>query len=143
MPPFRDRIANLENKIDAGAQFIQTQFCFDVPMLADFMAEVRARELHKRCAIIVGVGTLSSAKSLRRMVQHVPGVHIPESVLQRIAGADNQKAEAKAVLVETMRAVSEIEGVAGVHLMGYRNDDMLAEAIAESGIRRGVSTRAA
>jgi hypothetical protein len=42
-----------------------------------------------------------------------------------------------------MRAVSEIEGVAGVHLMGYRNDDMLAEAIAESGIRRGVSTRAA
>ena len=143
MPPFRDRIGNLERKIDAGAQFIQTQFCFDVPMLADFMAEVRARELHKRCAIIVGVGTLSSAKSLRRMAQHVPGVHIPESVLARVAGAANQKAEAKTVLVETIRAVSEIEGVAGVHLMGYRNDDMLAEAIEQSGIRRGVSTRAA
>jgi len=112
-------------------------------MLVDFMDEVRARELHKRCAIIVGVGTLSSAKSLRRLVQHVPGVHIPESVLQRIAGADTQKAEAKMVLIETMRAVREIEGVAGVHLMGYRNDDMLAEAITESGIRLGVSTRAA
>ncbi len=73
----------------------------------------------------------------------VPGVYIPESVLQRIAGADNQKAEAKTLLVETIRSVSEIEGVAGVHLMGYRNDDMLAEAIDESGIRRGVSTRAA
>jgi len=142
-PPYRDRIANLEKKIDAGAQFIQTQFCFDLPMLADFMCEVRARELHKRCAIIVGVGTLSSAKSLRRMVKHVPGVHIPETVLRRIASADNQKAEAKTVLGETIRAVSEIEGVAGVHLMGYRNDDVLAEAIAESGIRRGVSTRAA
>ncbi len=67
MPPYRDRIANLEKKIDAGAQFIQTQFCIDVPMLADFMKEVRARELHKRSAIIVGVGTLSTAKSLRRM----------------------------------------------------------------------------
>jgi methylenetetrahydrofolate reductase (NADH) len=143
VPPFVERIANLEKKIDAGAQFIQTQFCFDVPMLVDFMTEVRARELHKRCAIIVGVGTLSSAKSLRRMVQHVPGVRIPESILQRIAGADNQKAEAKAVLIETIRAVSEMEGVAGIHLMGYRNDDMLAEAIVESGIRRGVSTRAA
>ena len=143
VPPHRGRIANLEKKIDAGAQFIQTQFCFDVPLLADFMAEVRARELHKRCAIIVGVGTLSSAKSLRRMVQHVPGVHIPETVLRRIAGADNQKAEAKAVLVETMQAVGDIEGVAGVHLMGYRNDAVLAEAIAESGIRRRVSTRAA
>jgi 5,10-methylenetetrahydrofolate reductase len=143
VPPFRDRIANLEKKIDAGAQFIQTQFCFDVPLLVDFMGEVRARELHKRCTIIVGVGTLSSAKSLRRMAQHVPGVHIPDSVLQRIAGAKNEKTEAKAVLVETMQAVSEIEGVAGVHLMGYRNDEMLAEAIAESGVRRSVSTRAA
>jgi methylenetetrahydrofolate reductase (NADPH) len=143
VPPFHDRIDNLEKKIDAGAQFIQTQFCFDVPMLTDFMRKVRERELHKRCAIIIGVGTLSSAKSLRRMIQHVPGVHIPESVLQRIAGAENQKAEAKTVLVETMRAVSEIEGVAGVHLMGYRNDDMLAEAIAESEIRCRVNTRAA
>lgn len=143
VPPFRDRIDNLEKKIDAGAQFIQTQFCFDVPMMADFMREVRLRELHKRSTIIVGVGTLSSAKSLRRMVEHVPGVHIPGSVLQRIAGAGDQKAEARTVLVETIRAVSEIEGVAGVHLMGYRNGDILAEAIDESGIRRGVSTRAA
>ncbi len=143
VPPFRDRIGNLERKIDAGAQFIQTQFCFDVPMLADFMAEVRARGLHKRCTIIVGAGTLSSAKSLHRMAQHVPGVHIPESVLARVAGANDQKAEAKAVLVETIRAVSDIAGVAGVHLMGYRNDDILAEAIEQSGIRRGMSTRAA
>jgi methylenetetrahydrofolate reductase (NADPH) len=143
VPPFLDRIINLEKKIDAGAQFIQTQFCFDVPMLADFMREVRAHSLHQRCAIIVGVGTLSSAKSLRHMARHVPGVHIPEQVLARVAGADNQKTEAKTVLVETIKAVSEIEGVAGVHLMGYRNDDMLAEAIEQSGIRRGVSTRAA
>ena len=54
--------------------------------------------------------------------------------------ADNQKVEAKTVLVETIRAVSDIEGVAGVHLMGYRNDDVLAEAIVESGVRREVGT---
>jgi len=144
MPPYRDRIVNLEKKIEAGgAQFIQTQFCFDVPVLADFMREVRARELHKRCAIIVGVGTLSSVKSLRRMATHVPGVHIPEAVLRRIGSAEDQKLEAKAVLVETIQSVAGIEGVAGVHLMGYHNDDILAEAIAQSGIRRGVSTRAA
>jgi 5,10-methylenetetrahydrofolate reductase len=143
VPPYRDRIVNLEKKVEAGAQFIQTQFCFDVPLLADFMRELRARELHRRCAIIVGVGTLSSAKSLRRMAEHVPGVHIPETVLQRIASAENQRREAKTVLIETLRSVSEIEGVAGVHLMGYRNDEILAEAIAESGIRRNASTRAA
>jgi 5,10-methylenetetrahydrofolate reductase len=141
VPPYCDRIDNLEKKIDAGAQFIQTQFCFDVSLLADFMREVCTRELHKRCSIIVGVGTLSSAKALRRMAEHVPGVHIPDAVLRRIAAADNQKAEAKAVLVETMRAVSAIDGVRGVHLMGYRNDEVLAQAIEESGIRRD-ATRA-
>jgi methylenetetrahydrofolate reductase (NADPH) len=143
VPPFVDRVDNLEKKIDAGAQFIQTQFCFDVPLLADFMREARARDLHKRCAIIVGVGTLSTAKALSRMAHHVPGVHIPEAVLRRIGSADNQKAEAKSVLIETIRAVREIEGVAGIHLMGYRNDEVLAEAIAESKIRRGERTRAA
>jgi len=143
VPPYRDRVVNLEKKVAAGAQFIQTQLCFDVPLLADFMRELRARELHRRCSIIVGVGTLSSAKSLRRMAEHVPGVHIPETVLQRIASAENQRREAKTVLIETLRSVSEIEGVAGVHLMGYRNDEILAEAIAESGVRRNASTRAA
>ena len=141
-PPYRDRVANLEMKIDAGAQFIQTQFCFDLPLLVDFMREVRARDLHKRCALIVGVGTLSSAKALARMAVRVPGVHIPDTVLRRIGSAADQKAEAKAVLIETMRAVADIEGVAGVHLMGTRNDDLLAEAIAEAGIRRRVNTRA-
>src|SRR3974390_499120 len=142
-PPYRERIDNLERKIAAGAQFIQTQFCFDVPLLADFMREVRSRELHKRSAIIVGLGTLGGAKALARMAEHVPGVHIPDALLRRIASADNQKLEAKAALVETIRAVSEIDGVAGVHLMGYRNDEILAEAITESGVRRGISTQAA
>jgi methylenetetrahydrofolate reductase (NADPH) len=143
VPPYRDRIDNLEKKVEAGAQFIQTQFCFDVPLLADFMREVRARELHKRCTIIIGAGTLSSAKALARMREHVPGVHIPDATLRRIAAADDQKLEAKALLVETMRAVSQIDGVAGVHLMGYRNDDILLEAIVESGIRRSVSAQVA
>jgi 5,10-methylenetetrahydrofolate reductase len=143
VPPYRDRITNLERKIDAGARFIQTQFCFDAPMLADFMREVRSLGLHKRCAIIVGVGTLGSAKALRRMREHVPGVHIPDAVLERIARAGDQRAEAKAVLIETIQAVCGIDGVAGVHLMGYRNDQVLAEAIEQSEIRRGVSTHAA
>lgn len=137
VPPHRDRIVNLEKKIAAGAQFIQTQFCFDVPRLESFMEEVRARGLHQRCRFIIGVGTLSSAKALRWMAQHVPGIHIPEALLQRIAAADDQKAEAKRICIETVRALIEIEGVRGVHLMGHRNEDVLAEIIVESGLRPG------
>ncbi len=135
VPPHHDRIVNLEKKIAAGAQFIQTQFCFDFPLLESFMEEVRARGLHQRCHFIIGVGTLSSARALRWMAQHVPGIRIPEALLQRIAGADDQKAEAKRICIETVRALIEIEGVRGVHLMGHRNEDVLAEIIVESGLR--------
>jgi 5,10-methylenetetrahydrofolate reductase len=135
VPPYKDRIANLEKKIVAGARFIQTQFCFDLPLLEDFMTEVRARGLHKKARIIVGVGTLSTSKALRWMANHVPGVHIPEAVLQRIAAAADQKAEAKQVCIETIQAIRAIEGVAGVHLMGHKNDETLVEIIRESGVR--------
>ncbi len=79
------------------------------------MRSPRERGLHRRSKIIVGVGTLSNAKALRWMSQHVPGVHIPESVIRRIALATDQKAEGLEVLVETIRAIRQIEGVAGVH----------------------------
>lgn len=135
-PPYRDRISNLEMKVDAGAQFIQTQFCFDVELFAEFMREVRTRELHKRCTIIVGVGTLSTAKALRWMSEHVPGIHVPETLLARIGQASDQRAEGKKVLLETIRRVAEIEGVAGVHLMGHKNENVLAEVIVEAGLRQ-------
>ncbi|MBV6475609.1 MAG: methylenetetrahydrofolate reductase [Rhodocyclaceae bacterium] len=135
VPPHADRIANLEKKIAAGARFIQTQFCFDVPLLESFMKEVRRRGLHCRASIVVGVGTLGSARALRWMAAHVPGVHVPERLLARIAAATDQKAETKRACIEIVRAVAAIEGVAGVHLMGHRNEDVLAEIIVESGVR--------
>jgi methylenetetrahydrofolate reductase (NADPH) len=134
VPPYRDRVANLEKKIVAGARFIQTQFCFDVAMFEDFMQEVRQRELHRRARLIVGVGTLGSAKALAWMAAHVPGVHVPPSLLERIGGAQDQRLEGKRVCIETIRALARIEGVAGVHVMGHRNEDVLAKIILESGL---------
>lgn len=140
VPPYRDRVVNLEKKVAAGAQFIQTQFCFDLSLLEDFMREVRARELHRRCKIIVGVGTLGNARALHWMANHVPGVHVPEALLRRIGAASDQKAEAKRACIEIIAAVAGIEGVAGVHVMGHRNEEVLAEIIGESGLRRGITT---
>ncbi|MBS0443444.1 MAG: methylenetetrahydrofolate reductase C-terminal domain-containing protein [Proteobacteria bacterium] len=136
VPPYADRVANLERKINAGARFIQTQFCFDLGLIEHFMREVRARGLHERAAIIVGVGTLASAKALRWMAEHVPGVHVPQAVTERIAAAADQKAEGRRVAIETIHALRRIEGVAGVHLMGHKNEAALAQIIAESGLRQ-------
>jgi methylenetetrahydrofolate reductase (NADPH) len=136
VPPYKDRIANLEKKILAGARFIQTQFCFDLKLFEDFMSEVRQRELHHRAHIIVGVGTLSSAKALKWMATHVPGVHVPDELLQRVGRAEDQREAAKSACIEIIRNLASIEGVAGVHVMGHRNEDTLAEIIIESELRR-------
>lgn len=140
VPPFEDRVDNLAAKVAAGACFIQTQFCFDVARLERFMARVRDRGLDRRVAIIVGVGTLSTARALTWMAHHVPGVHIPDAPIRRIAAAKDQRAEGLEVLVETIAAVRAIPGVAGVHLMGHRNEEVLAEAIRRAGLARPAAT---
>ncbi len=136
VPPYADRIANLEMKILAGARFIQTQFCFDLALFDDFMREVRQRGLHRRAHIIVGVGTLKSAKALDWMARHVPGVHIPRSLLARIEGARDQQREARRICIETIDALAQMDGVAGIHLMGHRNEGTLAEIITECDLRK-------
>jgi 5,10-methylenetetrahydrofolate reductase len=75
------------------------------------------------------------------MAEHVPGVHIPELLLARIASAADQRAEGKRVLIEIMHRLAEIEGVAGVHVMGHKNEQVLAEAIIESGLRPTTGVR--
>ncbi len=129
VPPHLDRLANLEKKIDAGARFIQTQFCFDTELFERFMTEVRARGLHHRAHFLVGVGTLGNARALAWMAQHVPGVSIPPSVIQRIAAASDQSAEGQRVCIETIERLRNIEGVAGVHVMGHKNEAVLADII--------------
>jgi len=136
VPPYQDRIANLAAKIDAGARFIQTQFCFDMEMFDRFMDGVRAAGLHHRAAIIVGVGALNSAKALARMPSLVPGVRVPQHVVDRIAAFDDQKAAGEALLIETLRDLASVEGVAGMHVMGFRNERLLADAIIGSGVRQ-------
>ena len=134
MPPFQERVANLRRKVDAGARFIQTQFCFDVERFERFMSEVRAAGLHERAAIIVGVGALQTAKGLRRMADKVPGVHVPPTVIERIASADDAREAGIELGVELVRRLRAIDGVAGVHLMGFRSEDMLAQIIIRSGL---------
>ncbi|MDE3114328.1 MAG: methylenetetrahydrofolate reductase C-terminal domain-containing protein [Pseudomonadota bacterium] len=133
-PPYEARVDNLERKIAAGAAFIQTQFCFDVAMMERFMRAVRARGLHTRATIIVGVGMLPTAKGLAWMAHHVPGVHVPDALIARVAAAENQRAEGIAAAAEIITRLRDIEGIGGFHLMGHRNERMLAEIIEKAGI---------
>ncbi|CAD7023012.1 methylenetetrahydrofolate reductase [Pseudorhizobium endolithicum] len=136
-PPYDFRPYRLAKKIEAGAQFVQSQYCFDVPMFRDYMTKVRDLGLHEECFILVGVGPLASAKTARWIRSNVPGIHIPDSVIARLEGADDQKREGKQLCIDIINEVKEIQGVAGIHVMAYRQEEYVAEIVHESGVLKG------
>jgi len=131
-PPHGWRADRLAKKVAAGAQFIQTQWCYDVPMLRDFLRAVEDLGLLEKVFILVGVGPLASAKSAEWIRKHVPGVHIPDAVVARLAGAQDQRAEGKRICIDVIQEVRELKGVAGVHVMAYRQEEAVAEIIDKS-----------
>ena len=90
-PPLDFRPHRMAKKVAAGAQFIQTQYCFDVDRMKTFMAQVRDIGLLEKVYVLVGVGPLASAKAADWIRKNVAGVHIPDAVITRLSGAENQK----------------------------------------------------
>lgn len=141
VPPYDFRPLRLLKKWQAGAEFIQTQYCFDVSRLRDFMQRVRDLGLDENLYILVGVGPLRSAKVAEWMRSNVPGVEIPDEIIARLKGAANQAAEGKNLCVEIIQQVREIPGVRGVHVMAYRQEELVAEIIQEAGLLPRVTER--
>lgn len=133
-PPFDYRPLRLAKKVAAGAQFIQTQYCFDIPMLQQYMARVRDLGLHEKVFILPGVGPLASAKSAQWIRKNVAGVHIPNAIIDRLAGADNQAQEGVDICVEMIQQIREISGVHGIHVMAYKQEERVAEIVTRSGV---------
>jgi methylenetetrahydrofolate reductase (NADPH) len=134
IPPLEWRADRLEKKIRAGADFIQTNYIYDVPVFVEFMKRVRDMGLDERVFILAGVGPLASAKTARWMRRNVPGIHIPEAIIDRLERAANPAEEGKKLCIELIQQVREIAGVKGVHVMAYRREHLVYEIIKESGI---------
>jgi methylenetetrahydrofolate reductase (NADPH) len=134
IPPLEWRADRLEKKIRAGADFIQTNYIYDVPIFVEFMKRVRDMGLDERVFILAGVGPLASAKTARWMRRNVPGIHIPEAIIDRLERAAKPAEEGKKLCIELIQQVREIEGVKGVHVMAYRREHLVYEIIKESGI---------
>jgi methylenetetrahydrofolate reductase (NADPH) len=137
-PPAGFRAARLGKKIAAGAEFCQTQFVFDVPAFARFMAEVAGRGLDTRCAVLAGVGPIRSLRAYEFIRTKVPGVHVPDEVGRRLRGvpADRVAAEGVTLCVETIQALREIPGVAGVHVMAFGYERGIPEILERAGLER-------
>jgi methylenetetrahydrofolate reductase (NADPH) len=136
VPPYDWRPQRLAKKVQAGANFIQTQYCFDVERFKEFMKQVRDLGLDEKVFILVGVGPLRSEKAAEFMRTKVPGVIIPDEVVERLRKTpkESKQDEGKRICVEIIQQVKEIKGVAGVHVMAYRQEELVAEIIEEAGL---------
>src|SRR6266576_3815143 len=138
-PPAEFRAERLGKKIAAGAQFVQTQFVFDVGSFAQWMAQVRDLGLHEQCYILAGVGAVRSRGALDYMRDKVPGVYVPDDVYRRLRAvpADQTAAEGARLAAETIQQLSAIEGVAGVHLLVAGNEQAVPGILDSAGICAG------
>ena len=123
----------LRAKVAAGADFFQTQYCFDMDVLRRYMARLDDEGITERVFYLIGIGPIASAKSARWMNENLFGVHIPDPLVARLDGAADQRAEGRRICAELLQELREIEGVSGAHLMAPRQEQAIAQVIKESG----------
>jgi len=157
--PFADpvdfRPLRLAKKVKAGANFIQTQLVYDVKEFTKYMEKIREMDLHKEAYILAGVGPLKSPGMAKYMKNNVPGILVPDEVIDRMTKAgkewagkkaadlspEEKKARSKAwqsegiqVCIDLIKDMQKIEGVAGVHLMAIEWEEAVKPIVEGAGL---------
>ena len=137
-PPQNYRVDRAEKKVRAGAQFLQLQVGFELGALERFMAEAVATGLAERVALLPSICLVRTAKSLRYIDEHVPGISVPPELIERVEGSADPEAECFEIGCELAEAARRIPGVRGLHLISFRKEAGIARLCS----RLNIPTRA-
>jgi methylenetetrahydrofolate reductase (NADPH) len=124
----------LRAKAQAGADFIQTQFCMDAGVVRRYARRLLELGIAQSLPILIGVAPIPSARSARWMKERLFGTVLPEAIVARLERARDPKAEGKAICVELLQELAAIPGVAGAHIMAPAFPSAVPEVIAASGV---------
>ena len=119
-------------KADAGADFVQTQFCMDMKVVRRYAARLVETGIAQRLPVLIGVAPIPSAKSAHWMREKLFGTQIPDEIVQRLKQAEDPKAEGRRICVEVLQELAEIPGIAGAHIMAPMNFSAIPEVIRAS-----------
>ena len=138
-PPFEYRPYRLAKKVAAGVDFIQTQMVFNVPRFREYMKKVRDLGLHEKVYILAGVGPIKSLGAARYMATKVPGMDVPDEIVDRMKKTPKEKRAEEGVKIctEIIQQVREIPGVSGVHIMAIEWEEAVPEIVKRAGLRQG------
>ncbi|MFH1075565.1 MAG: methylenetetrahydrofolate reductase [Pseudomonadota bacterium] len=136
--PFEFRAFRLAKKVAAGAQFIQTQLVYDLKRFSKWMEAVRDLGLHEKCHIMAGVTPPKSIGMAKYMKSSVPGLDVPDEIINRLKGAKDAKKDVAEeginIAVDIIRQVKEIKGIAGVHIMAIEWESAVPEIVKRAGL---------
>jgi methylenetetrahydrofolate reductase (NADPH) len=134
--PFEIRALRLAKKVAAGVEFIQTQCIFNLDRFAEWMRQVVDMGLHEKVAILAGVTPLKSVGMGKYMKNLVPGMDVPDEVIERLKGVEKEKqsAEGIKICIESIQRLKEMEGVRGVHIMAIEWEEKVKEIAEGAGL---------
>lgn len=125
---------SLAAKVDAGADFVQTQFCMDIKIVRNYAARLLDVGLAQRVALLIGVAPIPSARSARWMREKLFGTVISDEIIARLEQAADSKQEGRRICVEFLQQLAEVPGIAGAHVMAPQNPSAIPEVIAAAGV---------
>ncbi len=134
--PFEIRVPRLAKKVNAGVDFIQTQCIYNLDKFEEWMKGVRDRGLHEKVYILAGVTPMKSVGMAKYMKNMVPGMDVPDEIIERLKGVDKEKRaeEGIKICIETIQRLKEIEGVSGVHIMAIEWEEKVEEIVKGAGL---------
>jgi methylenetetrahydrofolate reductase (NADPH) len=134
--PFEIRVRRFAKKIAAGVEFIQTQCIYNLEKFELWMEQARDRGLHEKAYILAGVTPFKSAGMAKYMKKRVPGMDVPDEVVERMSGTPKEKQpeEGINICVESIQRLKEVEGVRGFHIMAIEWEEKVPEIVERSGL---------
>lgn len=130
--PYEFRPYRLKKKVEAGVDFIQTQCIYDMKIFKEWLKIVTDMGLHEKCYILAGVTPLKSGGMTRYMANNVPGIIIPDEIVERMVSASKEKKGAEEgikICCEQIQELREMKGIHGIHLMAIEWEHRVNEIV--------------
>jgi methylenetetrahydrofolate reductase (NADPH) len=126
-----------QKKVNAGAQFFQTNVVLDADALDDWLNEIAKRDILDKVYIMIGITPLKNYKTAAYMNNKVPGVFVPENILKRMENAKekgNEQEEGVQITLELIEKIKTKQGVHGIHLMAVGWEEIVPRIVKEAGL---------
>jgi len=126
-----------QKKMNAGAQFFQTNLIYDPDGFETWLNELAKRDILGKVFILAGITPLKSYKVAKYMRDDVPGVFVPDKIMKRMeAAGDGADEEGVQIALEIIEAIKGKQGLNGIHLMAVGWEEIVPRIVKEAGLER-------